>query len=240
MCRRRASANPTSTRSIVNEEEKTSARVRAAEALGLSGPEKVELVVLPAAAGRLAPMTSSRKKELAQSIESEFYARKDRTKVRETPTPLDEASLLEVCGTCRGACCRAGEDHAFLTRAVLARVKRQRRVATDASLLESYLQRVPEEAVEGSCIYHGARGCALPRTMRSETCNRFLCYPLKQLGRDFSRPGYAQIAVSTAAEKADRVLVLSEGTARTVDPESWDLADTDSSPLVDGCGPEDA
>ncbi len=161
-------------------------------------------------------VTPERKAQLAASIEAEFYARTDRTKVPKTPTPLDDASLLAVCSTCRGTCCKAGENHAFVTRAVLTRVKAERRFPTDAPLLQAYLDRVPEEARQGSCIYHGARGCALPRTMRSETCNRFLCYPLKQLGRDFSRAGYAQLAVSTVAEDEDRMLLLSDGEAQPV------------------------
>lgn len=211
----------------MNEQQKLHLRARVAGRLGLAGPEKVDLVVLPAMAVRMEPVTRARKDLLAASIEAEFYARKDRTKVRETPTPLDDASLLAVCRTCRGACCKAGEDHAFLTRAVLSRVKSEQRMATDASLLEAYLDRVPTDAREGSCIYHGAQGCALPRTMRSETCNRFLCFPLKQLGRDFSSPGYAQIAVSTVAQDEDRMLLLSDGETRPV-PESWTLADADT------------
>lgn len=175
------------------------------------------------------PVTAARVDELAASIEAEFYARRDRTRVPQTPTPLDDASVLAVCTTCRGACCKAGETHAFLTRAVLSRVKAEHRVATDASLLESYLDRVPKLAREGSCIYHGAQGCALPRSMRSATCNRYLCYPLKQLGRDFSRAGYAQLAVSTDADEEDRVLLLSEGEARPV-PESWRPAHADEEP----------
>ena len=195
----------------MNDREKNQLRTVVAERLGLAGPEKVDLVVLPAMEVGMETVTPRRKNELAANIEAELYARRDRTKVPQTPTPLDDASLLAVCRTCRGACCKAGEDHAFLTRAVLSRVKAERRVATEALLLESYLDHVPETARRGSCIYHGAEGCALPRAMRSETCNRFLCYPLKQLGKDHSRVGYAQLAVSSVAQDEDRVLLLSDG-----------------------------
>lgn len=211
----------------MNEQEKHQLRTLTAERLGLAGPEKVDLVVLPAMEVRMEPVTPARRDQLAASIEAEFYARKDRTRVRETPTPLDDASVFAVCRTCLGTCCKAGEDHAFLTRAVLSRVKTKLRIATDASLLESYLERVPKNARAGSCIYHGAQGCALPRAMRSETCNRFLCYPLRQLGRDFSSAGYAQLAVSTAMQGEDRVLLLSHGEPRRVRPESGRLADAE-------------
>ncbi len=209
----------------MNEQEKHRVRTQVADRLGLAGPEKVDLVVLPAMQVRMEPVTRSRTAQLAASIEAEFHARKERTRVPKATTPLDDASLLAVCGTCRGTCCKAGENHAFLTRSVLSRVKREQRIATDASLLASYLDRVPQDARQGSCIYHGAQGCALPRAMRSETCNRFICYPLKQLGRDYSRPGYAQLAVSTVANSQNRMLLLRDGEATHLD-------------LTDGDGPE--
>ena len=191
-------------------------RARVAQTLGLKGPQKVHLVVLPAAKEGMELVTSARRELLEANIEAEFAARADRTRVPKTPTPLEDASLLAVCGTCRGACCKWGEDHAYLTRAVLSRVKAERRIASDASLLQAYLDRVPESSRQGSCIYHGEDGCALPRSMRSETCNRFVCHPLKQLGRDFSQQGYAQLAVSRDGERPERILLLSEGETRPI------------------------
>lgn len=205
----------------MDEREKHRLRARVAERLRLAGPEKVHLVVLPAMKASLEPVTNARKDELAASIEAAFHERIDRTKVRETPTPLDEDTLLAVCRTCRGSCCKSGETHAYLTRAVLSRVKAEQRIATNASLLESYLARVPKLAHHGSCIYHGSGGCALPRAMRSQTCNRFLCYPVKQLGRDFASAGYAQLAVSRTGDEEDRVLLLRDGETRAVRPKTW-------------------
>ncbi len=202
----------------VDEEAKTQLRTRVAERLELAGPEKVHLVMLPAMRVSMEPVTPARTSQLAASIEAEFVARVDRTRVPKTPTPLDDASLVAVCRTCRGACCKWGEDHAYLTRAVLSRVKAEQKIASNASLLDAYLARVPKVAREGSCIFHGDEGCALPRAMRSETCNRFVCSPLKQLGRDFSNDGYAQLAVSTVADEEDRMLLLSDGKTRPVRP----------------------
>jgi hypothetical protein len=42
-------------------------------------------------------------------------------------------------------------------------------------ILLAYLSHLGEESVERSCFYHQRDGCALPRAMRSDTCNRFLC-----------------------------------------------------------------
>ena len=202
----------------MHEPKKTQLRTLAAKRLKLAGAEKVELVVLPVMNMRMEPVTRARKAQLAESIEEAFYARIDRTKVEKTPTPLDDASLLAVCRTCRGACCKTGEDHAYLTRAVLTRVKAELKIANQVSLLQSYLDLVPEAAYAGSCIYHGSQGCALPRSMRSETCNQYMCYPLEQLGNSFSNPGYAQLAVSTVADGDDRMLLLGDGETHDLRP----------------------
>ena len=37
-----------------------------------------------------------------------------------------------------------------------------------------------------SCVYHGADGCALPRALRSDTCNRYFCEGLQRV-RDAGR-----------------------------------------------------
>ena len=208
----------------MHEHEHDQLRARVAQHLKLAGPEKVHLVVLPPMKVRMEPVTPARKDKLAASIEAAFAARIDRTKVPTPSTPLDDATLLAVCTTCRGTCCKSGEDHAYLTRAVLARVKREQRMASQASLLEAYLARVPKLARQGSCIFHGDQGCALPRPMRSETCNQFICYPLRQLGRDFSSAGYAQIAVATDADNEDRMLLMNDGETRGVRPMRWDAA----------------
>ncbi len=198
----------------MNEQDKDHLRARVATELGLAGSHKVELVVLPAMKVEMEAVTAARRAELAENIEEAFDARPERHKVRKTPTPLDDAAVLAVCSACRGSCCRSGETHAYLTREVLTRVRRDMKLKSEAAVLQAYLDRVPQRAHRESCIFHGARGCVLPRPMRSETCNRYLCYPIKQLGKDFARAGYAQVAVSRVADETPRALVLSEGSTR--------------------------
>ncbi len=38
-----------------------------------------------------------------------------------------------------------------------------------------------------SCVYHTKTGCCLPRTMRSDTCNEFLCDTLIELDRQLNK-----------------------------------------------------
>lgn len=189
-------------------------RALAATRLQLDGPHKVDLVVLPPMRARLEPVRPERKAQLAAALEEELHARKDRSKSVATPTLLAESSIAALCETCRGACCKAGETHAFLTRAVLSRVKAEYKLPSNTALLESYLGRVPELAYTDSCIYHGTDGCTLPRTMRSDTCNRYLCYPLKQIGANCGVPGRAQLGVANSGEGEVRALVVYDGAVR--------------------------
>jgi hypothetical protein len=47
-----------------------------------------------------------------------------------------------------------------------------------------YGAAIPDDTVEQSCIFHGARGCALPRELRSHTCNDYFCRPVRDwIGR---------------------------------------------------------
>lgn len=103
------------------------------------------------------------------------------------PPPSDRADAATIlglsCGTCRGECCTAGGDHAFLRADSLIRVREQHPEANEGALLASYAAYLPTRHYRGSCVYHTTAGCALPRAMRSNICNRYLCGGLTQLKR---------------------------------------------------------
>lgn len=89
------------------------------------------------------------------------------------PDPL----LAHVCAACRGACCNAGGTTAFLDReTVLAALGR----LDAAEVRATYLGRLPARSVTGSCVFHGASGCGLPRELRAAICNRYECQGLGQ------------------------------------------------------------
>lgn len=99
--------------------------------------------------------------------------------VEATAVPRAAAGL---CGWCAGRCCRFGADHhAYLEAGHLLRwaLAGPGRTLDDAAA--AYAQRLPARHVEGSCPYHGERGCALERAMRSDTCNRHACDGLREL-----------------------------------------------------------
>lgn len=85
-----------------------------------------------------------------------------------------------VCALCRGRCCRPGrEHHGFVDRALLQRWAARHAAASLQDAAEAYRRRLPRRHVAGSCAYHGAHGCTLPREMRSDICNDFGCEGLR-------------------------------------------------------------
>ena len=52
---------------------------------------------------------------------------------------------------------------------------------SDRQIVAAYLDLLPAHGRNDSCINHTSRGCALPREMRSTTCNRYACEALARL-----------------------------------------------------------
>lgn len=91
------------------------------------------------------------------------------------------------CGTCRGECCTAGGTHGFLHADSIMRVRAQLtddgETVTPESLEAHYASFLPARHYRGSCVFHTTAGCNLPRALRSNLCNRYVCGGLAQLTR---------------------------------------------------------
>lgn len=85
------------------------------------------------------------------------------------------------CATCRGECCTAGGNHAFLRGESIPRIREAHRHLDDDALIAEYEASIPVRHYRGSCVFHTIVGCALPRTLRSDLCNRYVCGGLTQL-----------------------------------------------------------
>lgn len=96
---------------------------------------------------------------------------------------VDARSTLpgQVCALCRGGCCTRGGDTAYLSADTVHRFMAQQPNLAPAQVLSAYLDRLAPKTQVGSCINHTAGGCALPREMRSDICNRYLCESQKEL-----------------------------------------------------------
>jgi len=80
-----------------------------------------------------------------------------------------------ACSLCKGVCCKNGGDDAFLDYQVIARLRMADSPRGDAEIVSLYLERVPESAYEGSCIFHSKIGCTLDRSMRANICLAYFC-----------------------------------------------------------------
>lgn len=111
----------------------------------------------------------------------------------EDASPSDSAEASAIlglsCATCRGECCTAGGDHAFLREDSLTRVRLQNPLVGESELMAVYASHLPARNYRGSCVYHTTGGCALPRALRSNICNRYLCGGLTQLKRALESSG---------------------------------------------------
>lgn len=92
----------------------------------------------------------------------------------------------QLCAQCKGGCCSQGGDHAFVTAITLRRQIDTDPALTPATLLQRYLDTLPEHSMTGSCIHQSAQGCSLPRPLRSDVCNGFYCEPLRKLHRQWT------------------------------------------------------
>jgi hypothetical protein len=158
------------------------------ENLGGAIPSHSVRVNLPANADPLAPQDPARRvlfvEHLAAIMEGAVL---DRERLvadpveAEPPVNARETLSARACGACRGSCCRAGGEHAYLTEETMARAMALHPDWTRSQLLDVYLSHLPAETTRDSCVYHGATGCGLPRSLRSPTCNRYQCAKLQQV-----------------------------------------------------------
>jgi hypothetical protein len=99
------------------------------------------------------------------------------------PTPSADvgAFLMGACSACRGACCKSGAEHAYLTKHTMLHYQHEHPNSTLEQIVDAYLAALVPETMSRGCIYQHAEGCSLPRAMRSVTCNQFYCEPLYEL-----------------------------------------------------------
>jgi hypothetical protein len=117
------------------------------------------------------------------------------------PAPEVQAVLNGACALCQGFCCGNGGNHAYLTVETIRLYMVKHPDQGPHEVLAAYLGRIRNDTVAGSCIFHQAGGCGLPREMRSDTCNRHFCEGLTEFqkgltGRETARAFF----VATAGE----------------------------------------
>ena len=183
------------------------------------------VAVLPDNGGRLSPLPSRRRRRLAEHLQTlveglerraaEGFRHWKAAPTEVGPTRADQI-LGQACATCRGHCCRTGGDVAFLDTSDLERFWSTRPRASSASIVRSYLSALPERSYAGSCVFHGRSGCTLPREMRANLCNAFLCDGLRELRSKLApdAPHGAFLATAKEGELLRAVRVDADGTTK--------------------------
>lgn len=138
----------------------------------------------------------------------------------------DQSPLMDAaCRLCRGECCLSGyEAHAHLGVEDIRRYRRRHPDATPAQIKADYLDRMPRERTLGGCYFQGEMGCTLPRRLRSELCNTFVCRAQKLLARAEEQGAEAMVIVGAIRRWPAAVAVWTEAQGYTqLDPRPEDV-----------------
>lgn len=105
------------------------------------------------------------------------------------------------CANCGGFCCQSGSEKLAYIR--LETVQKVKKTLGTEGLVKMYLDHLPDRHIKGSCFYHGTEGCTLPRTLRSDTCNAYRCFALRQALHENQREGIAEGMLLVAGEEGE-------------------------------------
>ncbi len=148
------------------------------------------VLTVPAYRGTLAPLPEARRKAFARHLKTiidEAFDEPSRPvseKARLSHPPALLRTAEAACAACSGHCCSKGGDHAYMDDDTIRRVTHGRPELTRRRIAALYLRYLGDESLAGSCVFHGAQGCRLPRTLRADLCNMFYCNPLRRFLRD--------------------------------------------------------
>jgi hypothetical protein len=99
----------------------------------------------------------------------------EKTEARFAAEPGLRDITNRMCGMCKGGCCAAGGDAAYITSATIKREKERQPGLSDEDLVQAYLSRLSAQTITNACVNQTISGCVLPTEMRSDTCNGFHC-----------------------------------------------------------------
>lgn len=124
-----------------------------------------------------------------------------------------------LCAQCAGRCCQLGAtSNAFTTLPQLLRWQQAHPTASIGEAADWFMAQILETHVRNSCVYHGARGCTLPREHRADICNAYACAPLHQMRAGIvADAGTAFVTLTHDGERLVRSAVVdAEGIAPLV------------------------
>jgi len=203
-------------------------RDQVAGSLGIGEPELFVPVSVPAALRPATRLPQERLSALSDHLTQLVSAVREEEEEPPNATPLDETEtdatdadrvaaffLEQGCATCQGYCCLSGRNLAYLDKGMMSRYLAEQTPLEPTEVLSDFSSHVPEITCKDSCIYHGDRGCSLPREMRSSICNGFECVELGWLRDELAGPGPHRIfLVGVDKHRVIRYAFVSQGDTR--------------------------
>lgn len=118
--------------------------------------------------------------------------------------------IRRACTTCEGCCCRLGyQNTSYIKPSTILRYRFEHPTASPEAILADYAAQIAAEAYEDSCVYHGSAGCTLPKEMRSDMCDEYLCYGIKDMLIQFeTRPQTMGYVVATDEQEILKMMPL--------------------------------
>ncbi len=201
---------------------------RVMDAFGFREPDTFPLVVIPASTAKIVNLPEQRRRAFRNHLESlisqadvlpEALPAAEESAPPPPPTAREseiQAVLNKACTCCKGSCCGRGGDDAYLSVETLRRYRAANPDQRPSEVLAAYLERVSDRTVEGSCIYHQADGCALPRAMRADICNQHFCKALLKFQQNLPATGAIRAFFVAASDGAVRTAALVDETQMSI------------------------
>lgn len=192
-CRQAAARQLVAEVGVRRREELNQLRANLGRRRGIAAPDHFPVVDLPTRRARLTRLPRRRLALFRAHLEALApvalaLARSGGSEVQAAGTSMASSHrtaddiAASGCANCRGYCCATGaRTHAWLRAETLAGFAHKDLTMTAPALVEHYLSFVGERISRNSCVYHGPRGCTLPREMRADICNEYFCPPLIEL-----------------------------------------------------------
>jgi hypothetical protein len=161
------------------------------------------LALLPVNVRKMEPVSDAAREHFASTLRARAALPTEPAESTAPPAIVDSDPMQRVlqagCAVCGGACCTRGGTHAFLGASDLHRVADSMTGGDTGGALEAlYLSHIPDVHFAGSCVFHAAQGCTLPRALRSSICNRYLCGGLSILRRSMTSDATDTVVVGAA------------------------------------------
>jgi hypothetical protein len=187
-------------------------RAAAAAHAGVDAPETFPVGLVPRLRPRLTRLPDRRRRALAAHLTT---LAREAAALRARGTPPDRAStpvppraelaavLGHACGRCRGFCCMTAGDLAYLQVGTLHRWLDAHPDRDANAAVAAYLAYLGPRTVHRSCPFHRADGCSLPRDMRADICNSYICDGLTRISDAAPAAGPVHAFVATMNDPMD-------------------------------------